>query len=411
MVRPAQDGRLGCRNGVTGGRRGQASKAVGFGDQCVFEYYETVLLAEIYVNEEKAEFHIADNRLFVFARTSTAGPGYHILLTGLLDSLARKYGVQWQFDDEDYADETGFFQHRDKGELDISMAQHLRSLAEFVLNEGKGRIGSFVLALDQSLGIIPNGNMAATPLGYRDERYFRDVAQSEGAELLNFSRDWYLWWGRETDASFWFKTGIALLWQRIPWRKPQTERERRAVSFARQCFALAAEMGSGARFPVSELEELRSLQDDGAPDYPIIHSERLGYLRGLVRRPLTGGWSITVPGYFYEDKEEDGTAAAYYYDRIAAWGSSIQVVPSKGDQRFEDYLNVAEAEIVDDFVDETRKGKASLQKSLGEWILHGRIASKDSLAILSVRFRDLSALDEAKGIVQSAHYAGPADGA
>jgi hypothetical protein len=120
------------------------------------------------------------------------------------------------------------------------MARQLHGLCRHVAEISNGNVGSLVLCLDSALGILPAGSMAATPLGLKNAAYFEEIAESDGDELLDHCSSWYSWWDKEINGSFWFKTGLALLWQRVPWRIPQSDREKRAVALARLCFDRAA---------------------------------------------------------------------------------------------------------------------------------------------------------------------------
>jgi hypothetical protein len=135
----------------------------------------------------------------------------------------------------------------------------------------------------------------------------------------------------------------------------------------------------------------------------------IGYLRAPIRRPLTGGWSIVVPGYFYEDEEDEGSVVVYHYDRLKLWGSSLRIEASEGNEgrRFEGLLDVQNAQLVDEFDDEPYRGKTSIEHSADGFAIHGRVASGNSLLILTLNFVDPAVLDEAKRIVRSAAIVDP----
>ena len=76
-------------------------------------------------------------------------------------------------------------------------------------------------------------------------------------------------------------------------------------------------------------------------------------------------------------------------------------------RRFDGLLDKEGAALVDEFEDDSYHGTANLERAEDGFAVHGRVASRNSLLILTLNFADPTVLEEAKRIVRSAAIVDP----
>jgi hypothetical protein len=115
------------------------------------------------------------------------------------------------------------------------------------------------------------------------------------------------------------------------WRPPHDSEERRTISKSLICFDRARELDPNIEVPGLEIAQLKDLLDDNAAQIP--REQGIGYRRRRWRRPLTGQWSIEVPGYFYDRLEDDDTTQVYWFGDKEVWASSWNFSPVRDAER------------------------------------------------------------------------------
>lgn len=246
------------------------------------------------------------------ARTSSGGPGYHEHAVRIVRAVGERCQIDWDWSD----DETGFATHNDFGALQDAMAEFLSHLARIFTSRQADP--SATLAANMPLPApIParGGPFSITPLGPRSLEWWQACAQ--GRNLTEAAADFFPWWNRGTDADFFRKLGLVLLWTQVRWRPPEDEAEEQDARLALECFDRAAELDPTIQLPEAEIAELRtylSLDEDDEPPTPA--PGLIGYFRAELNRPLPGDWTIILPGYWQESfDEENGTLTLWHRDR------------------------------------------------------------------------------------------------
>jgi hypothetical protein len=107
------------------------------------------------------------------------------------------------------------------------------------------------------------------------------------------------------------------MWTEVRWREPFNEREATVLRRVAESLRRAYELDPGRAYPWREWAQVRSLLGDEdklsseiAAKASAAQGPLIGYRRHDVQMPLTGGWSIRLPGRFAEEWEE-GTYSAW----------------------------------------------------------------------------------------------------
>ena len=207
--------------------------------------------------------------------------------------------------------------------------------------------------------------------------------------LLERAAQFFPWWHKDQDARFWLNLGLVLLWVYVRWRPPRDEVEQREYLDALECFELATKLDPQLTLPDKEIAELSLLASgEGLNDFkPSI--EGLGFRRGLMREPMTGEWSIVLPGYYYSDTENDGTTLVYWYDTRTVRGSSISFSDKP---RAMEELRVIKGPPKLQFSNDHLKGVAEIEKiqdgADSYWQLIGEIRTTGSMCLVTVCYMD-----------------------
>lgn len=266
--------------------------------------------------------------VYVEARTSHAGPGYHEHLCELLDRLAKEFNLTWEvprneegdIDDGDTGDETSYFWDRDRGQLERAMLSWLRSTCKSVLQSltetGEDTTIGICMPIDAA---FTTRGLVHTPLGPRDKAWLKAVANG-----VNDGRDFFPWWERGTTPLVKLQRAKVCMWSEVRWRQPQSELEdimqhevhalleeayREEPSLAIPCREWQELLSFGALTdisPVLKLEvEHNAAQEAKKGNLPLI-----GYRRNDVRRTVAG-FSFLIPGSMGEEIEDGQTWVAF----------------------------------------------------------------------------------------------------
>jgi hypothetical protein len=282
---------------------------------------EPALFVEVHPGAEEVEFCIPEpGRLVATAKTSTAGPGYHIFLCDLLRRLGEQFNLQWHEPDPDEGtgDETGYFFGGTAEGVRQEMLRWLGALAHVVTDERFAE-ESHVRMVAMPLGYsYPDHDGVLTPLGPRGSTWFQAVAEEPTRGI-----DFFTWWPEGTGAAFFLGRALCRMWQEVRWRRPETEAEGEMLMDVHLDLERAYRLDPSGAIPWREWAELLDYLRDyfgyiEFNDGPDIEDEvlararrtvggtRIGYRRGPAHVSLTGGWSITVPGDLAEEWHSDG---------------------------------------------------------------------------------------------------------
>ncbi|MFO0804893.1 MAG: hypothetical protein U0791_17435 [Gemmataceae bacterium] len=279
-----------------------------------------VLLASFHPAATPLELRLGGTgRVRANAITTPAGPGYHIHLCERLRQFAKEFDVTW--DEDACQDPTGYFTTTDRQTCETHFLQWLGMVCG-AAKEHAGRDPVFI-GLPTSLGFTGPGEVL-TPLGPRRRAWLVEIDANPDA-----GRDFFPWWKPDPDAEFYANRALVRMWCEFPWRPPLTEDEGELTDQIANDLATAYKLDPASELPWREwLEVLDAIEndDDGHTVNPAdeaLHeavtqqafesapAPPIGYLRQPVRRILSNGWSIEVPGSFAHEWDEEHTWTAW----------------------------------------------------------------------------------------------------
>jgi hypothetical protein len=299
------------------------------------------LFVQIHPCAEDVEISVPESGLcLVTAKTSTAGPGYHIFLCELLHAFGAKFQVEWDSPQEEVeADETGYFFQRDAEAVQREMLRWLSAVAGIVIENCKegADIGVRMVSmpLDRS---YPDQAGILTPTGPRTLEWFQARIDAPGQGI-----DFFPWWPEEVGAAFYLGRALCRLWQDVRWRDPISEDEGELLMDIHLDLERAFHLDPNAAIPWREWHEMieylvgyfgyvdfehEGLQQENIQRRAVGVDASLplvGYRRGRVTVTLTGGWSITIPGDFAEEWEEGGETWSAWLGGRTVWFTSWSV--------------------------------------------------------------------------------------
>jgi hypothetical protein len=285
------------------------------------EHGEAALFVDVHPGAEELEICVAEpGSMVASARTSTAGPGYHIFLCDLLHQLGDAFSLTWDEPDEEEGtgDETGCFFGAAAAEVRREMLRWLGALAHVVLDQDLAETSQVRMVSMPVEYTYPEEGNILTPMGPRTLEWFRAVANEPARGM-----DFFSWWSEEIGSTFFLGRALCRMWQDVRWRGPENETEGELLMEVHHDLERAYRLDPDALVPWREwgeiLEYLRDFYgyvefQEGTDLESVVEDRgrrslggtRIGYRRGAVHVSLTGGWSLTIPGEFAEEWEEGG---------------------------------------------------------------------------------------------------------
>lgn len=278
----------------------------------------------------------APGRLSVAAKTSTAGPGYHLFLCELLHQMASDFVVTWDDpDNSEGGDDTGHFFKEDADGVRAEMLKWLGAVAKLVIDNSQNdesRIHMVSMPLGYS---YPEVKAVVTPTGPRSLDWFHAVLKDPDLGISFFP-----WWDAGQGADFFLGRAVCRMWQEVRWRPPITEEEGELLSDVHFDLERAYHLNPEGNIPWPEWQEVVDYLNDffGYVEFQLegdLEPEikrraeaapepatRIGYRRGQVQVVLTGGWTLTIPGHFAEEWEDDGQIWSAWFGGRTLWFSS-----------------------------------------------------------------------------------------
>lgn len=267
-----------------------------------FSTADEEFLADLHPAEEPVFFTSpTPGVLCVEAKTSTAGPGYHMWLCGVIESLAKEMRFDWEPPSEDFLDETGYFHDRDKARLFAEMDSFRKALFGHVVDSPREPGGRLAIGLPPTLQYRMPGTLH-TVLGPRD------LAWAESMVADGDPREFWPWYDEGTGASFRLGLAKTLLWREVRWRPPLDDQEKNLLA---QVDSLLTEASRDLpeAIPWREWKELREYigkRDALDRDIAARAAEATGTLIGYRRHDVVahcGPWRFTYPGSKKESDE------------------------------------------------------------------------------------------------------------
>jgi hypothetical protein len=280
-------------------------------------------------------------RIKLIARTSPAGPGYHAYLCQLLKQFASDFEFQWEEPPGDH-DAGRYFVVGDRARLESAFEHWLSQRCTNLLPKVTADGAPYSLGLSKKVKYLHPGPVL-TPLGPRSLDWLKSAANDVAT-----GKDYFAWREPTLDAEFYRNRAVCRMWLDCPWRPPLSEYEGEMYDEIAADLANALDIDSNLPLPwaawkdvLADLEadkhqftveptppELRLLVHKRAGENP---AAPLGYRRHSVRVPVTGGWTIEVPGHFATSWEDDGhtwnawdTGRTVWFRSVFADGQSAE---------------------------------------------------------------------------------------
>jgi hypothetical protein len=283
------------------------------------------VFASVDINDAGINVYVEPDGMTVDSKTSLWGPGFHAAVVDFVDRLVQRGFVVSNPADQP-PDETGYFQTRDFAALQDQMARQfggiMNSCVEAISTHGLTTGLSVNLDMAFPTPLTPD---IRTPMGPRSVDWARRAAAAPEAFVDRF----YTWWSRERDASYWYNAGMAGLWSLMRWHPPTSDFQRLSAEVTLESLRRAKTMNPALDLPEAEMAELeRMLKHDlSKGDPPVPAATGIGYARLIARQMLGGGWTLDVPGYFYEDTEQNGEVLLRHHGWRNVRFSSVSGAP------------------------------------------------------------------------------------
>ena len=349
----------------------------------------------------------AEGEILVEAKTSSAGPGYHQYVCELIDALGVRFDIQWAAPVEgESEDETGYYTHRRRELLELEMVTWLqavtKSLAE---HEEIGESIALSMSLDHQFDAQ---GMIVTPMGPRTKEWADATARGAlGVGGLEGPGGFFAWWDEGETARTRLNRALARMWAQVRWAPARTEGESRVIERTLRDLNAAWRAEPELDFPWREWVELSELAGEEPAPGNAAHVRAaeaegplIGYRRHPVRVLLPGGWRIRIPGDFSEMYEEEGGFLAWGEERNVRVSSfsvvhrnaegrgchhptPLEMVTDEADPEMPPPVEVLEA-WERDGVAGAAKVYRDTDDGMDYWILMGKVASPDRLALCTV---------------------------
>jgi hypothetical protein len=244
----------------------------------------------------------------VSADTASAGPGYHLFLCGYLHSLAAKFDMSWESEDDDNESRdrnNPTFFSRDPEQTYYQMFGWLATMASSA-NMMAGS-GSFHLAMPPAHQFMSDKPLI-TCMGARSSEWLQAVSKNPGA-----GADVFPWLNPGVGAEFILNRALVHMWSDIRWCPPIADGDEVMMRNVLNLLAQAFKTDPNLKYPWREWSEimgylriddqLSALVAKKAKAEP--EGELIGYRRNDVRVMLDQGWSVLVPGRYAESGTYD----------------------------------------------------------------------------------------------------------
>ena len=390
---------------------------------------QPALFVQIHPCAEDVEITVSEpGRVYVAAKTSTVGPGYHIFLCQILHRFGEEFEIDWEDPDEELGtgDDTNYFFHQDGDAVREEMLKWLRDLAVVVLER---------LETEDNLMIaMPIGHFYShqgpviTPLGPRSTEWFKEVVEDTEQGI-----DFFPWWDEGFQAPFFLGRALARMWQDVRWRLPLNEDEGELLMDVHLDLERAYRRDPSLPLPWREWRELAGylgdffgqaqfLEGDDLSSVIDEHADRtarkalIGYRRLPVQVTLTGGWSIEIPGEMAEQWEDTGENWNAGSGGRTIWFSAMNfkrkddTLPT-ADEILED-VNLPDGELIEHQTEQIR-GKAAFvpyeEDGRKLWHLQAHSAVSGGIALCNIFMENPADRDWAVGVWKTLDHAGEED--
>ena len=167
-----------------------------------FGSHEHTLYVRLHPSAEDVEFiWQPDQSLRASAKTSTTGPGYHAFLIDLLQHIGEMMNLDWDWQEEN-ADQANFVHSGDFAALQKEMAVFWKSLGRILSEQATNGYENLMLNMPLYFPLPQFPAFAITPAGPLLREDCEALQNCEPDALLAIVPRFYIWWNRESDATF-----------------------------------------------------------------------------------------------------------------------------------------------------------------------------------------------------------------
>lgn len=262
-------------------------------------------------------FEVNSEKISFDAKTSIAGPGYHVALISFCDHLAQELGIDWRWDAG--GDDTGYALGRDREGLSQAFVEQFDAFCDFY-RSNNNEAELHVLNLEEGLALGGHRGVA-TLMGELSLEGF--LAREEG--LGYCPENVFPWWNDAIDADFWKRTLFATLWGEVEWRQARTPWEKHV-----HAAALNAAERAGSNEAAIALAELRAIQSRASNVFLTPDPGGIGWRKRPRGFFMPGPWRITLPGHYIESLEDEGNTKCLWFgdEEIRASSFTLSLKPS-----------------------------------------------------------------------------------
>jgi hypothetical protein len=293
---------------------------------------------ELYPAAEPVFIEMSGAHAVVSAKTSNAGPGYHAFLVKVLDDVGRSLGLTWEWEHDEEGesfDETGYFHERDFEKLKREIALNVRAVfASAAQQMVADRSESLRVWMPVSFDVGSISDNIITPFGPVSVAEALRLGALPDEALLQTIAMALPWWEKGFDAGFFRGLALYSMWMDMRWCDPLDDHEWDRVEHTLGWASEAERLGAVPPIPREAVDELKNLlstdlrDPPGWPDFP--GKDGIGYRRRTTRKPLPGGWQISIPGSLAETTEDDGETLVFWNRVLVIRASCWRAVGENG---------------------------------------------------------------------------------
>lgn len=244
------------------------------------------------------------------AKTSTAGPGYHIELCNALIAIADDLAIRWT-ETETLFDETHYIHSRDPSDVYAATRRWISTVAAHCRTFNEESL-SFSMPLGRRFQLKAP---LLTPVGPRGIEWIQTAESHPDA-----ASDMFPWWYAGKGAHYWRGRALVRMWMECPWSTPVSDPQSAVMRDIHDSLLRAHQMDRQLEMPWvewCEIVDYLGLDQDQADlvrrkAATVDREPKIGYRRlPMEVSPWEEGWSVTIPGHFADEHAESSSWIAW----------------------------------------------------------------------------------------------------
>ena len=162
--------------------------------------------------------------------------------------------------------------------------------------------GNFMIAMPYDYPIIEKEYFALSTLGYWGKTWFTDLIAANEEDKKVFAEDFFIWNEEETNARFWFKSLISIIWLYFPFREIIDDKEKKLYKEIIYSFEEAYKRDKNLRYPYNILIKVAEYLDDSnlvkfieENKNNVVSNINIGFRTEKARYTIAGGFTMILP--------------------------------------------------------------------------------------------------------------------